>query len=67
MISQLYAAHSAGQATVGVDIEKESSAVLDAKEKGIFDLLPVKLFALNLATQTTLTILSVDQVNILYL
>ena len=62
MISKLYAAHSSGKATVGVDIESEECQTVDAKEKGIFDLLAVKLFGLNLATQSTLTILSVDQV-----
>jgi len=62
MISQLYAAHAQGNATAGVDIEKEDVQVMDAAKKGIYDLLPVKLFALNLATQVALTILSVDQI-----
>ncbi|RKO89971.1 chaperonin Cpn60/TCP-1 family [Blyttiomyces helicus] len=62
VISKLYAAHSAGKATAGVDIESEEGSILDAKEKEIFDILSMRLFATKLATHAAITILSVDQI-----
>ncbi|SCU88135.1 LADA_0E08394g1_1 [Lachancea dasiensis] len=47
----------------GVDIDGESSeGVKDVREDGIFDLLAVKKFAVNVATEAATTILSVDQI-----
>ena len=64
VISGLYAAHAQGQTTAGVDIESEDSSacILDAKEKGIFDVLSVKKYAIKQATHVAVTLLSVDQI-----
>ncbi len=58
----MYAAHTQGKITTGVDIESENNGILDAKEKKIFDVLSVKEYAIKQATQVALTILSVDQI-----
>lgn len=47
---------------MGVDIESLNDGILDASEKKIYDILAVKEFAIKLATQVALTILSVDQI-----
>ncbi|SCV05515.1 LANO_0H09186g1_1 [Lachancea nothofagi CBS 11611] len=47
----------------GVDIEGENSeGVKDVREEGTFDLLAVKKFAVNVATEAATTILSIDQI-----
>lgn len=49
--------------TTGVDISSSSSAgTIDAVEEGILDLMVSKSWAIRLATETTRTILSVDQI-----
>ena len=49
--------------TMGVDIENEDgTGILDAKERGILDLLISKQWAIRLATEAARTVLSVDQI-----
>lgn len=60
MISNLVAAHAAGQATAGLDVEE--GAVMDATKVSVYDLLSVKHWGLRLATDAVATILRVDQI-----
>jgi len=60
LISSLYAAHQDGKKSMGVDIE--DGELLDANEKGIYDLLETKRSAIKLATDVAVTILRVDQI-----
>ncbi|KAJ3120453.1 T-complex protein 1 subunit theta [Nowakowskiella sp. JEL0407] len=62
VLSKLYAAHQQGKESAGVDIESEDNGILDAKDEQIFDSLGVKYWALKLATNAALTVLSVDQI-----
>ncbi|KAL8911173.1 MAG: hypothetical protein Q9172_007720 [Xanthocarpia lactea] len=49
--------------TLGVDIENDDgTGTLDAKKKGILDLLISKQWAIRLATEAARTVLSVDQI-----
>jgi len=59
-IAKLYAAHSEGKTTVGVDIVNKG--IQDSVENGILDLLVTKKFAMRLATNCALTILRVDHI-----
>jgi hypothetical protein len=56
----LYAAHTDGKATSGIDVP--TGAIIDAKEKKIFDIFSGKSLALKLATNVASTILKIDQV-----
>lgn len=60
-ISALYAAHTAGRADAGVDIEA-TEGLLSAEEAGIYDVFAVKKEALRLAADAALTVLRVDQI-----
>jgi len=60
LISNLYAAHTKGATSSGIDIE--SGEVVDATKLGVFDLLSTKYNAIRLATATTTTVLRVDQI-----
>eukprot|EP00127_Corallochytrium_limacisporum_P007059 Clim_evm19s241 gene=Clim_evmTU19s241 len=63
VISNLYAAHSGGRVNDGFDVEAEQAGTLvDAKEKGIMDLLVMKSHGLRLAHQAASTVLRVDQI-----
>jgi T-complex protein 1 subunit theta len=62
MVSLLYSAHVAGEATVGVDIEKDKPAVVDAAKAGIFDNFATKRWGLTFATNAACTVLRVDQI-----
>jgi len=62
LISNLYAAHSAGEKNVGFDIEGEGCATLDSAEASIFDSYLVKHWALKFATNAACTVLRVDQI-----
>jgi len=63
VLSRLYTAHhNSDDGTAGVDIEGEEEGILDAKEAGILDALSAKSWAIKLATDAALTILSVDQI-----
>jgi T-complex protein 1 subunit theta len=60
VVSNLIAAHAAGQATAGVNVDDGS--IIDALENRILDQLMVKHWALRLATDAVTTILRVDQI-----
>ncbi|KAL7749547.1 T-complex protein 1 subunit theta [Sorochytrium milnesiophthora] len=62
VMSKLYAAHQKGEATVGVNIEGEENETVDAKARGIMDVLNVKAWAMRLAADAALTVLRVDQI-----
>lgn len=72
VLPNLYAAHSSGDTGAegsrdniyhGVDIDGDSSeGVKDVREEGVFDLLAVKKFAVNVATEAATTVLSIDQI-----
>eukprot|EP01130_Rhizamoeba_saxonica_P009120 TRINITY_DN36_c0_g1_i1.p1 TRINITY_DN36_c0_g1~~TRINITY_DN36_c0_g1_i1.p1 ORF type:complete len:542 (-),score=160.97 TRINITY_DN36_c0_g1_i1:95-1720(-) len=59
-LSNLYAAHSAGKANVGVDIVNKG--IHDACELGVYDLLSAKLSAFRLATNAAITVLRISQI-----
>jgi T-complex protein 1 subunit theta len=61
MLASLYAAHEAGDASAGVDIE--NAGVKDmATAAGIYDLFVTKEQAFRLAADTAITILRIDQI-----
>ncbi|KAI0562488.1 TCP-1/cpn60 chaperonin [Gracilaria domingensis] len=60
IISSLVAAHAAGKATAGLDIE--GGVVADSMNGQIFDLLITKHWAIKLATDAVCNILRVDQI-----
>ncbi|CCX10845.1 chaperonin Cpn60/TCP-1 family [Pyronema domesticum] len=64
VLSRLYAAHHKKDVwTAGVDIDDEKgTGMVDAKEKGILDLLVAKQWAIKLATEAARTVLAVDQI-----
>ncbi|KAL4533209.1 hypothetical protein Ndes2526A_g08653 [Nannochloris sp. 'desiccata'] len=59
-ISALYAAHAAGQATAGLDVE--TGLPRDLGVDGILDLYSAKWWALKLATDAATTVLRIDQI-----
>merc|ERR1719499_270054 len=59
-IAKLYAAHSEGKSSIGVDVIKKTT--MDAVQNNIYDLLVTKRFAMRLATNCALTILRVDHI-----
>jgi len=59
-VSNLQAAHQEGKSNYGVDID--SIEGMDAKERGILDLLQTKFWAIKLSTEAAITVLSVDQI-----
>jgi T-complex protein 1 subunit theta len=61
VISKLYAAHGAGNISVGLDLENDSG-ISDALEAGILDNYAVKESALRLSIDAAMTVLSVDQI-----
>ena len=64
IIAALYAAHGAGKAGEGVNVEGVSGTggTKDCQAAGIVDCLTVKLSALRLAAETAITVLRVDQI-----
>jgi len=60
VLSNLYAAHAEGKATVGVDVENKDGTVA-AADSGIMDLYATKQNALRLAADCAITVLRVDQ------
>ena len=64
IIAALYAAHSAGKAGEGVNVEGVSGTggTKDCQAAGILDCLAVKHSALRLAAETAITVLRVDQI-----
>jgi T-complex protein 1 subunit theta len=63
-ISELYAAHAAGQTGAGVNVEDsgERGHTVDAAAAGIVDALATKLSALRLACDAAITVLRVDTI-----
>lgn len=59
-IAKLYAAHSEGKSSIGVDVVNKST--MDAVENKVLDLLVTKKFAMRLATNCAVTILRVDHI-----
>lgn len=68
LLSKLYAAHSSNDENnenlnIGIDIDNETDdGLLNVNDAGIFDLLSTKRSAIDLATEATNTILSIDQI-----
>lgn len=62
LISNLYAAHTKGTTSAGVDIESQTGNIIDATQQSILDLLLTKHNAIRLSTAATATILRVDQI-----
>ncbi|XP_065057019.1 T-complex protein 1 subunit theta-like [Rhopilema esculentum] len=62
LISNLYAAHNAGEKTIGFNIEGEGASTLDAAEAGILDSYLVKYWAIKYASNAAMTVLKVDQI-----
>lgn len=60
MVMHLVAEHTNGKKNQGVSIE--DGATLDAVEKGIVDPLHVKFWAIQLATDTAITVLSINRI-----
>jgi T-complex protein 1 subunit theta len=61
VVSSLYAAHAAGDANAGVDIEGGAPHDLSGDD-GIMDLYATKWWALKLAADAVVTVLKVDQI-----
>ena len=57
MIAEMYAAHKAGKAGVGIDVVEGGTA-----DCGILDLLHTKKEAIKMATEAAVTVLRVDQI-----
>jgi len=62
LVSNLYAAHAAGEKNIGFDIEGEGTATCDALEAGIFDGFLAKHWGLKFASDAACTVLRVDQI-----
>lgn len=60
MVASLAAAHAAGQATAGVDVETGEPA--DLAKQDIYDLYLTKWWGLKLAAEAVCTVLRVDQI-----
>lgn len=61
VLAQLYAAHQQGNANMGFNIEPETQ-IIDAKEKGIFDLYLTKFWGISYATKAAISVLYVDKI-----
>jgi T-complex protein 1 subunit theta len=61
IVSKLYAAHQAGNATVGVDVNNDATRVCDVRPLGLLDSLLAKHWAIRYATDAAVTVLRVDQ------
>jgi len=62
MISMLYAAHTKGEESAGVDISSEKPETIDAAKAGILDNLPTKHWGITFAVGAATTVLRVDQI-----
>ncbi|KAL1703977.1 chaperonin Cpn60/TCP-1 family [Schizophyllum commune] len=63
VVSKLWAKHEAeGGEEWGVDVEAESDGTLPAAQAGILDALAAKAWALRLATEAAVSVLSVDSI-----
>ncbi|KAJ1659439.1 T-complex protein 1 subunit theta [Dispira simplex] len=62
-VAKLYSAHYKSRASsAGVNVEGGDQAVIDAVQKGIFDVLAVKQWGLRYASSAAITILKIDQI-----
>lgn len=59
-VSALYAAHAAGQAAAGLDVE--TGLPRDLGEDGVLDLYIAKWWAVKLAVEAATTVLRIDQI-----
>jgi T-complex protein 1 subunit theta len=57
----LYAAHQEGKSTFGYNIEPDTQ-IIDAKEKGIFDLYLTKYWGITFAVKAAISVLYVDKI-----
>jgi len=63
VVSRLWAQHQEkGGEVIGVDVEGENNGVLSATEHGILDSLAAKSWAIKLATEAAVSVLSVDNI-----
>lgn len=63
VLSKLYAAHQATEdGVVGVDIEADSTGILDANKAEIYDLLASTRWAIRYGTDAAVTVLRVDSI-----
>ncbi|ODM99177.1 T-complex protein 1 subunit theta [Orchesella cincta] len=63
VLARIIAEHHNGNATIGFNIDDDSSnGLCDVKERGILDLYHAKLWAIEYATTAATTILQVDQI-----
>lgn len=62
LLTQLLAAHQAGDKNAAVDISTDTPKITDAVKNDILDLYLVKYWAIKYATSTATTILQVDQI-----
>ncbi|KAK9824017.1 hypothetical protein WJX72_006993 [[Myrmecia] bisecta] len=60
VVAKLHAAHAAGQANAGLDVE--TGEPKDLSEDGILDLFTTKWWAIKLAVDAVVTVLRVDQI-----
>ncbi|EPT02495.1 hypothetical protein FOMPIDRAFT_1143744 [Fomitopsis schrenkii] len=63
IVSRLWAKHeTADGVSWGVDVEMETDGTLDASARGIYDPLAAKSWAIKLATEAAVSVLSVDSI-----
>ena len=63
VLTKLYAAHTEGNSSAGVNIEgKDSDALINATDLKILDHYTTKMWALNHAVEAALTVLRIDQI-----
>jgi len=62
LVSNLYAAHNAGEKNIGFDIEGDGASTCDALEAGILDGFLSKHWGLKFASDAACTVLRVDQI-----
>ncbi|KAH8826807.1 chaperonin Cpn60/TCP-1 family [Flagelloscypha sp. PMI_526] len=63
VLSRLWAKHEKeGGASWGVDVEEETDGTLDASAHNIYDSLAAKTWAIRLATEAAISVLSVDAI-----
>jgi len=62
VLASLHTAHQDGKKNAGIDIESETDAFIDAKEKKIFDLYISKMWGLKYSVGAACTILKIDQI-----
>lgn len=60
LISNLYAAHAAGNASAGINVE--TGEIYNAAENGILDHAGTKQLAITLATDAAVSVLKIDQI-----